>query len=182
MFRCFSVGNLFILIKNVYFVENFTMKKGEPGYWKWVANTGSPKNLRNPKQLWKLACEYFESIDERPFEKQDFIRSGESAGTIVKLKTIMPYTWQGLELYLRDAGVLAKLDDYRANKESRYTEFADVLARITQMIYDQKYSGAAVGAFNAAIISKDLGLTEKIQQTIAMEQPLFPDLPNPDNF
>lgn len=151
------------------------MKKGDPGYWDWRANTGKPKNLRNPKQLWKLACEYFQSVDERPFKKKDFIRGGESAGTIIDIETIMPYTWQGLDDYLFANGVLAKLEDYRANKDNRYPEFAETLSRITGIIFDQKYSGAAVGAFNASLISKDLGISEKIQQTITMEQPLFPD-------
>lgn len=152
------------------------MRRGDPGYWDWIANVGAPKKLKNPKQLWKLACEYFKGIDDRPFKKKDFIKSGERAGEIVDLETIMPYTWQGLELYLFAKGVVAKLDDYRANKEGNYSEFSDVLSRITQTIFEQKYSGAAVGAFNANLVAKDLGITEKIQQQMTIiEQPLFPD-------
>lgn len=151
------------------------MKRGDLGYWSWRAKVGRPKNIPTPQLLWEYACKYFEMIDESPFLKQDFIRGGDSAGKIVELETMLPYTWAGLEDYLAENDILAKLEDYKANKDNRYSEFAEVITHIDKIIYDRKYSGAAVNAFNANIIARDLGLADKTQNTITVEQPLFPD-------
>lgn len=151
------------------------MKKGDEGYWAWRARTGATKKLKSPKHLWQLACKYFESCDESPYNKKDFIRGGESAGALVDLPTMIPYTWQGLDNYLNESGVLAKIEDYRTNKDGRYSEFAEVLHLIGSEIFDRKYTGGAVGAFPVALITRDLGMTEKTEQTVIAEQPLFPD-------
>lgn len=151
------------------------MKRGDPGYWKWRGNVGKPKNLKSPKQLMDAASEYFQWCDDNPFVKHDFIRSGDMAGDIVSIPTMRPYTWQGLEMWLRDKNLLAKLDDYRSNKDGRYPEYADTLTHISQIIFDQKFSGAAVGLFNSNLISKDLGLVDRTENTIISEQPLFPE-------
>lgn len=151
------------------------MKRGDLGYWEWRKNTGRPKNLESPQQLWDYACEYFQMVDELPYEKLDFIKGGDRAGQIVRLDTIQPYTWAGFEDYLSEKGVIAKLEDYKANKENRYTEFAEVITRIRNVMFDQKFRGAAVGAFKENIIARDLGLTDKTENTLITEQPLFPD-------
>jgi hypothetical protein len=158
------------------------MKRGDAGYWEWRANTGRPKNLRSVKQLQQLCCEYFQWCDENPLPFPEMIKGGEMAGVVVEVKRMRPYTWQGLETFLSDKGVLAKLDDYRSNKENRYSEFADVIAWATNVIHDQKYSGALVGLFNGSLVSKDLNMTERSETTIVHEQPLFPDEIIPEEF
>lgn len=152
------------------------MKRGDLGYWAWRAKVGQPKKIPSPEILWETACQYFQMRDESPWVKKDFIRGGDSAGHIVDLETAVPYTWAGLEDFLREKGLAAKLDDYRANKAGNYSEYSDVLSHISQIIFDQKFTGAAVGAFNSNLIAKDLGLVEKTQNTIITEQPLFPDI------
>ena len=151
------------------------MKRGDPGYWSKANKMGRPKNLKSPKQLMEAAKEYFEWCDENPFKKQDFIKGGEMAGTVVTLDVMRPYTWQGLEMWLYDKNLLAKLDDYRSNKRDAYSDFADILNIIGKIITDQKFSGAASGFFNPMLISRDLGLSEKSESTVTIEQPLFPD-------
>jgi hypothetical protein len=153
------------------------MKRGDLGYWEWRKNTGRPKNLKSPEQLWGLACDYFQMVDEMPAERQDFIRGGESAGRIITLENVQPYNWAGFEDFLSERAVIAKLDDYKSNKDNRYSEYADVIARIRNAMFDQKFRGAAVGAFKENIIARDLGLTDKTESTLIQEQPLFPDTP-----
>ena len=152
------------------------MKRGDLGYWAWRAKTGAPKKIPTPEILWDLACKYFQIRDESPWIKKDFIRGGDNAGKLVDLETAVPYTWAGLEDYLRENGILARLDDYKANKGGNYAEFSDVCTHIRQIMYDQKFTGASVGAFNANIIARDLGLTDKTENTLITEQPLFPDV------
>jgi hypothetical protein len=149
------------------------LKPGDPGYWDWMAKKGGalfgteknpggrPKKIKTPNLLWKYACEYFNRIDERPFLKQDFIRGGEMAGSKVNLETIRPYTWAGLEAYLIEKGIISKLKDYKQNTYGNYDEFQPVVQAIDQIMFSQKFEGAASGAFNANIIARDLGLAEK---------------------
>ena len=58
-------------------------------------------------------------------------------------------------------------------------DYVDTCTRIRDIIANQKFEGAAVGAYNANLISRDLGLVEKSNTTIAIEQPMFPDESKP---
>jgi hypothetical protein len=51
------------------------------------------------------------------------------------------------------------------------------LRRIKDKIYKNNFSRAAVGMYKEALIAKQLGLAEKIEQ-VNIEQPLFPDKKN----
>ena len=158
-----------------------TLSPGDPGYWEWRKQTGfrgRPKAIPTPRKMWDLACEYFQMVDETPYKKQDFIKGGESAGSIVELNNIRPYTWQGFGDYLHSQGMLTRINDYKLNRDGRYSEFTEVISAIDDIMFSQKFSGAAVGAFNANIISRDLGLVDKSQMHVTEEQPLFGDEPD----
>lgn len=150
------------------------MKRGEKGYWEWKAKVGRPKNLKSDKQLRELFTGYFQWADENKIMINEVIKSGEHAGTIIQVPTSRPYTWQGAETYMHDAGALAKLDDYRANTRGMYDQFSDTIAWATKVIHENKFTGAAVGIFKESIISKDLNLVERTETTV-FEQPLFPE-------
>lgn len=153
------------------------LKPGDDGYWEWMAKKGArtigrPKAIPNPGILWKYACEYFSRIDERPFLKQDFIRGGELAGSKVELETLRPYSWSGLGAYLFEKGIISKLKDYKQNTYGNYDEFQPVVHAIDEIMFSQKFEGAAAGAFNASIIARDLGLAEKtINENTNVEVP-----------
>jgi hypothetical protein len=87
--------------------------------------------------MWKLACDYFQSVDERPFLKQEQRKSPikiergaeidadllqEIKKPIIELETIRPYTWVGFEAFLFEKGILANLDHYKANLDKRYQD------------------------------------------------------------
>ena len=129
--------------------------------WKKRKKIGRPKAIASPQVLWKLACDYFHSVDSDPFLKQDFIRGGGSAGTKVELENVRPYTWEGFDNFLFEKGIINRIDDYKYNRDNQYTEYSDIITRVGSVIYDQKFTGAAVGAFNANIIARDLGLADK---------------------
>lgn len=130
-------------------------------YWLRRKTHGKPKKIKSPQVLWEYACEYFDMVSNNPFIKQDFIRGGEMAGSIVKLETVRPFTWEGFGDYLFEKDVILDLRDYRYNKDDRYNDYAEIITRIGAIIYNQKFEGAAVGAFNSNIIARDLGLSEK---------------------
>lgn len=96
-----------------------------------------------------------------------------------QLPKMRPYTMQGLCLYL-DCNTeyfyhfeadLKKKDDHISK------DFNQIVMRIRETIYNQKFSGAAAGFLNPNIIARDLGLVDKTQTDVRVEQPLFGDDP-----
>jgi len=77
-------------------------------------------------------------------------------GDEVEKENETAYTISGLCLYLD-----ASREWWYKFKQSAPEDFLHILSRIDNIIYTQKFEGAAVGAFNANLIARDLGLTEK---------------------
>ena len=151
------------------------MKQGDPGYWEGRKKIGRPKAIQTPQKLWDLACEYFQSVDENAGFKKDFIKGGEMAGTIVDLETMRPYTWEGLEDFLFEKGIITNLNDYKQNTDGRYQDYADIIRAIGKVIFNRNFSGAAMNFLNSNLIARQLGLAEKTQLKVTEEQPLFGD-------
>ena len=66
---------------------------------------------------------------------------------------------------LRNNFISALANDFekslKGKTDPQTYEFSSVITRIRETIYQQKFEGAAVGAFNANIIARDLGLADK---------------------
>lgn len=122
---------------------------------------GLHKGMDSPELLMALAELYFADVDSKPYHKNVLITGGDLAGCIVPVPQIMPYTWSGFSVFLRKQGYRIDIQEYKANRRNTYNDFADVIREISEVMYTQKFSGAAVGAFNASIISADLGLVQK---------------------
>lgn len=126
----------------------------ENEFWKLRSKHGRDKLFTTPELLEEAAYEYFSWCVENPWVRIDF--KGKDADK-VEIPTARPFTIQGLVLFLdcsRDWWNKFKADE--ANKD-----FFGVISRIDTIIYTQKFEGAVVGAFNANIISRDLGLVDR---------------------
>lgn len=136
--------------------------------WKNRETHGVPKALDSPEQLFEIFFEYAEDVDSKPWIKIDF--KGKDADK-VEIPMQKPYTWFGFENFLFAKGIIKNLDDYKKNKDDRYSDFADIITRIDRIIYDQKFTGATVGAFNSNIIARELGLADKkeVAATVVQE-------------
>lgn len=152
-------------------------------FWELRTKHGRDKLFTSPKLLWKVATEYFEWCDNNPWIKNEQKKGSQkidilellavskkenidindllndSMSSIVEIPTARPYTLTGLCLYL---GVNSKyFSDFKKGLHEDDKDFSEVITRIEETIYSQKFEGAAVGAFNANIISRDLGLADK---------------------
>lgn len=122
-------------------------------YWQDRKKDGRDPEYK-PQDLWERACEYFQWCDENPWVKKDFVRGGDSAGSIVDLETSRPYTLTG---FCDHARISEKtFGNYHKNEG-----YVQVTTRIKQIMFTQKFEGAAVGAFNANLIARDLGLADR---------------------
>ncbi len=130
-------------------------------FWKLRSKHGRDKLFETPESMWEAACEYFQWCDDNPFIKSEakVISGGyKEAGSveIAELPYMRPFTIHGLCAYL-DCNT-KYFNDF---KDAKHDGFSDVLTRIQETIYNQKFSGAAAGFFNSNIIARDLGLADK---------------------
>jgi hypothetical protein len=120
------------------------------------SKSGRNKKFNKPEALLQACYEYFESCDSNPWYKNEAIKSGDMTGTIIQVPTARPYTLRGLYVFI---GIDRKTwDAYSARKD-----FTPITTHVEDIIYTQKFEGAAVGAFNANIIARELGLSEKTE-------------------
>lgn len=127
-------------------------------FWKNRSSHGRDKLFSTSKLMWEAAMEYFEWCDNNPWEKVE--SSTKVSGQEYKITpTARPYTMTGLCLYL-DCNT-QYFNQFKKSLDKEEQDFSLVITRIEEIIYTQKFEGAAVGAFNANIIARDLGLRDE---------------------
>lgn len=119
-------------------------------WWRLRATHGRDLIFSSPELLWSACCEYFEVTDERKWKKKDWV--GKDADEVMR-ETDTPYTKSGLYVFL---DIDRKTWDLYAGRE----DFIPVVTRVEQIIWTQKFEGASVGAYNANIIARELGLRD----------------------
>lgn len=127
-------------------------------FWRLAEHPGRPKSYQ-PDELWEKALEYFEWIENNPWYKNEAVKGGDAVGTIIQVPTSRPFTQTGFCVF---AGISLNTFDVYAKTE----EFQEVTTRIREIMYTQKFEGATVGAYNANIIARDLGLVDKTDGTM----------------
>lgn len=116
------------------------------------------KNIQTPAKLYAYFSSYKKHCKDNP-KKENFWSSRSEKEVSVSRE--VPYTWDGFEIWLKSNKVLVRLDDYKSNKDSRYTQYADIIRAIGMEIYEDKFTGAVAGIYQNNIIARDLGLSDK---------------------
>ncbi len=125
-------------------------------FWKDRKYTGRKKKFKNPTELWNLACEYFQYVDQTPI----IIYVGGTKK--IKEKKNRPYLLQGLWAHIPCSH--QTWQNYKALDENdpQREGFLEIIGHIENIIYEQKFSGAASGIFHHQIIARSIGLVEKV--------------------
>lgn len=135
---------------------------------------GRPRNIETPELLWQYFENYVEKERMNPMYKVEYVgKDGNEVNTPLQV----PITFEGFECYLADEGIIQDLGKYSANTDNSYTEFVTIITRIRNNCFVQNFKGASVGLFNANIISRKLGLTDKADVNLKNETPFFLDAP-----
>lgn len=155
-------------------------------FWKIISQYGRKKLFESPGLLWEAACEYFQWCDDHPWvqiettTKQIKIKAKAGEEDTIKpisdvkeIPTARPYTIEGFCLYCS-----ASRSWWSEFKKADHEGFLEVTTRIDQTIYRQKFEGAAVGAFNANIIARDLGLSDKKEHVVNLDKETTEELDN----
>lgn len=140
-------------------------------FWKLRSKHGVDKLFASPKLLWEEACKYFEWCEENPFieTKPMVVSMGAKEGSSIEMAEIplkRAFTMNGLCLYLGCSSGYFRA--FKSTCSDKNKDFLSVIEEIETTIYEQKFTGAASGFFNANIIARDLGLADKkeIEKTV----------------
>jgi len=121
-------------------------------FWEARSRHGRKPKFESPSMLWEGCIDYFNWVEENPlYETKVFHSQGDITKTEVPKMRAM--TTSGLCIFLDIT--LETWTQYR-KKEG----FSDITKRADEIIYNQKFEGAAGDFLNANIIARDLGLKD----------------------
>ena len=125
---------------------------GSKSWTKRLYHRGPPKKYSTPEKLWDACVAYFEWAEDNPLtEEKIFSFQGEThTGSITKMRAM---TLRELCLYINiDPKTWAS---YRTCKD-----VLPITKRVEDIIYTQKFTGAAADLLNPNIIARELGLKD----------------------
>lgn len=143
-------------------------------FWKLRSKHGRKKLFATPDLLWDAACEYFQWCIDNPLQKEEIVKYKDHYEK-VNTNLLRAFTLHGLCLYLDCNTVYFNQFDVETTENPK--DFSKVITRIRDVIYKQKFEGASANLLNANIIARDLGLADKTENKVQLEQPLFPEVP-----
>lgn len=126
-------------------------------YWKLRSKHGRNKE-HTPESLLNAAYEYFELVEKTPFKVVKLFGTGLKDN----VPQPRPFTLGGFCLY-------ANICENTFRNYQNDKDFLRVTKEIEQIIYNNKFEGAASGLFNANIIARDLGLADKKEVDVKAE-------------
>ena len=137
-------------------------------FWKMRETHGRNPIFETPEQLWVAACEYFQWVENNPLlEEKIFHSQGMiTKDTITKMRAMT----------IRAMCFFIGLSRQGWQEYSEKPDFSDIVKEIEDVIYSQKFEGAAADMLNSNIIARELGLSDKVQNehTGANGKPLIP--------
>jgi hypothetical protein len=129
-----------------------------------------PKYIETPEKMWELFQAYKKEVKENPRIKVEYVgRNGDKVQTPLEV----PLTMEGFSNYLRREDVTTNLHDYLANTNGAYDAYSSICRAIREEVRQDQIEGGMVGQYNASITQRLNGLTEKTQQSVSIEQPIF---------
>lgn len=121
-------------------------------FWEARTKHGRDKLFSSPDALWEACCEYFQWIEDNPLWEN---KVAQYQGVPVDMPSakMRAMTISGLCLFL-------DIDRSTWHAWRKVDDFSDIVAKTEEVIYSQKFAGAAADLLNANIIARDLGLKD----------------------
>ena len=118
---------------------------------------GCPRIYNTPEAYKTDIQRYFDWCDKNPLMKNEALKSGLDAGRVIQIPTQRPYLIEGLCDFLNIS--IQTFMNYES-KEG-YNDFFEVSAWARNKIYTQNLSYGYVGAFDAGLVARKLGIADK---------------------
>lgn len=124
---------------------------------------GRPRGIKSPKHLLEQFENYKDWAKKNPWQKKDFIRSGEFAGQIVNLEIERPLTEWEFASFLKMS--YRALTNY--GSAEGYEDFFPIYAQIKTEMVANRISGGLIGAYNANLVARIDGLKEQTETELS---------------
>lgn len=140
-----------------------SIKDTTKGHWEaidvnWTGYTGPIPKFNHPQELWEACVGYFEWVKANPIIVEETINY---QGTGNPHNTYRPRVMTITALCVHLGIGQSTWKDYRRERG----DLIPVIEMVQNIIWANKYEGAAVNLFNSQMVSRDLGLTEKVEQS-----------------
>lgn len=123
-------------------------------YWQLRNKHGRDHAIDTAETLWESCVEYFQWCEDNPlYEEKGFAFQG--VVTRESFPKMRAMTLTGLHLWLEIT------ENTWQNYKERGEDFLRVIKQAENIIYTQKFEGAAADMLNSNIIARDLGLSDK---------------------
>lgn len=135
--------------------------KGNEFYKMVKGVTGRPPVYSSAQDLWLEAIKYFQWVHDNPLIEVKVFGTGLKMN-VPKMRAMTERAfclWAGMS---QDTFERYKKHPPESN-ETNGQDFCGVTKRICDIIYQQKFEGAAGDFLNANLISRELGLVDKSQ-------------------
>ena len=125
----------------------------EEQFWRTSPEKGPTPKFATPEDMREAAMKAFQHYEDHPHREEVLFHN---KGHVVRaFKRVMrPYTFRGVAL--RMGTTTATLTNYRP-----VPGYSEVLDWMEEVIYTQKFEGAAGNMMNANFLARDLGLADK---------------------
>ena len=134
-------------------------------FWKLRSKHGRDKLFESPQLLWEASCEYFEWCESNPlYETKAFAFQGII--TTEELPKMRAMTMSQLCFYLNCNE--AYFRTFKSQLPDGEVDFNTVIKDIEQIVFNQKFQGAAADLLNSNIIARDLGLADRQETSVAI--------------
>jgi hypothetical protein len=141
-----------------------------------MAKMGRPRKIESPDNLMEMFQSYKSYVKENPRYKYVM---NQRSGDMMAEPLECPLSIDGFEVYCYNK-FQCTVSHYMDNSNKAYNDFCAISAHIKKEIRQDQIAGGMVGQYNASLTARLNGLTEKVENTIVTEQPLFPDTNNED--
>lgn len=121
-------------------------------FWEARTKHGRDRLFSDSDALWEACCEYFVWVEDNPLweNKVAQFQGGAVDMPVAKMRAM---TIGGLCLFLN-------IDRSTWTTWKSVEDFSIIVKRAEEVIYAQKFSGAAADLLNANIIARELGLKD----------------------
>jgi hypothetical protein len=128
-----------------------------------VIKPGKPPAFKSPDEMWNRALEYFKWCEDNAIKEAKIFKTGDDKIIDGEVPHMRAMSQAGLCAFLNIS--VSTWHNYKA-----MDEYLEVTATIEQVMFEQKFSGAASGMLNANIIARDLGLAEKSESNVKVKE------------
>lgn len=119
-----------------------------------LGKEGKDPIFENGEEILAQFEDYTRYCKRNPIEKPELLKSGLMAGTVVGIKVPRPQSLVGFCIFLG----IHRGTWYDWKKAGKYS---DILSRIEDRIFRQQADGAQIDMYNASIVARRLGMTDK---------------------